>query len=122
MTQSDIIQTILKDSNYHLDLFHASEIQSLRQRIEGNQKTPITYCSIRGKAVQLKPEELIRQLYVERVLNQYHYPRERVRFEHLVNFGREKKRADIVILDKDRADTPYQIFRYKTSPFKAGMS
>jgi len=90
MTKPDIIQTILRDSNYHLDLFHASEIQSLRQRIEGNQKTPITYCSIRGKAVQLKPEELIRQLYVERLLNQYHYPRERVRFEHLVNFGREK--------------------------------
>ena len=67
MTQPDIIQTILRDSNYHLDLFDASEIQSLRQRIEGNQKTPITYCPIQGKAVQLKPEELIRQLYVERL-------------------------------------------------------
>ena len=45
MTQLDIIQTILRDSNYHLDLFDTSEIQSLRQRIEG-QKTPITYCPI----------------------------------------------------------------------------
>lgn len=26
MTQPDIIQTILKDSNYHLDLFDESEI------------------------------------------------------------------------------------------------
>ena len=110
MAQCDIIQTILKDSNYHLDLFHTSEIQSLRQRIEG-KKRPITYCPIRGKAVQLKPEELIRQLYVERLLNRYHYPRERVRFEHLVNFGREKKRADIVILDKDRADTLFIIIQ-----------
>ena len=39
MTQPDIIQTILKDSNYHLDLFDTSEIQDLRQRIEG-KKTP----------------------------------------------------------------------------------
>ncbi|MYA69244.1 N-6 DNA methylase [Candidatus Poribacteria bacterium] len=122
MTKPDIIQTILRDSNYHLDLFHASEIQSLRQRIEGNQKTPIAYCSIRGKAVQLKPEELIRQLYVERLLNQYHYPRERVRFEHLVNFGREKKRADIVILDKDRVDTPYIIVEVKKPKLQDGKA
>ena len=121
MVQPDIIQMILKDSNYHLDLFDTSEIQSLRQRIEG-KKTPITYCPIRGKAVQLKPEELIRQLYVERLLNRYHYPRERVRFEHLVNFGREKKRADIVILDKDRADTPYIIVEVKKPKLQDGKA
>ena len=33
MTQPDIIQTILKDSNYHLDLFDESEIQALRAEI-----------------------------------------------------------------------------------------
>ena len=121
MAQCDIIQTILKDSNYHLDLFDTSEIQDLRQRIEG-KKRPITYCPIRGKAVQLKPEELIRQLYVERLLNRYHYPRERVRFEHLVNFGREKKRADIVILDKDRADTPYIIVEVKKPKLQDGKA
>ena len=121
MRQPDIIQTILKDSNYHLDLFDTSEIQSLRQRIEG-KKTPITYCPIRGKAVQLKPEELIRQLYVERLLNRYHYPRERIHFEHLVNFGREKKRADIVILDKDRTDTPYIIVEVKKPKLQDGKA
>ena len=121
MTQSDIIQMILKDSNYHLDLFDTSEIQDLRQRIDG-KKRPITYCPIRRKAVQLKPEELIRQLYVERLLNRYHYPRERVRFEHLVNFGREKKRADIVILDKDRADTPYIIVEVKKPKLQDGKA
>ncbi|MCG9134636.1 N-6 DNA methylase, partial [Candidatus Poribacteria bacterium] len=121
MTQPDIIQTILRDSNYHLDLFDTSEIQSLRQRIE-SKKTPITYCPIRGKAVQLKPEELIRQLYVERLLNRYHYPRERIRFEHPVNFGREKKRTDIVILDKDRADTPYIIVEVKKPKLQDGKA
>ena len=28
MTQPDIIQTILKDSNYHLDLFTNTEVQA----------------------------------------------------------------------------------------------
>ena len=119
MNQTDIIQTILKDSNYHLDLFNPSEIDDLRQKVEGNEK-PFIYCPIRRKPIQLKPEELIRQLYAARLLNQYRYPKERVRFEHLVNFGRERKRADIVILDKDREDTPYIIVEVKKPKLQDG--
>ena len=119
MTQPDIIEKILKDSNYHLDLFDKSEIEDLRQQVEGTEK-PFIYCPIRRKAIQLKPEELIRQLYAARLLNQYRYPKERVRFEHLVNFGRERKRADIVILDKDREDTPYIIVEVKKPKLQDG--
>ena len=121
MTQLDSIQTIPKDSNYHLDLFDKSEIQDLRQKVEGNKK-PFIYCPIRRKPIQLKPEEVVRQLYAARLLNRYHYPQERVRFEHLVNFGREKKRADIVILDRDRLDTPYIIVEVKKPKLLDGKS
>ena len=124
MTQPDIIQTILKDSNYHLDLFDESEIQALREEIltqtVKGKETPFIRCPIRRKPIQLKPEELIRQLYAARLLNEYRYPKERVRFEHLVNFGREKKRADIVILDKDREDTPYIIVEVKKPKLQDG--
>ena len=124
MTQPDIIQIIFKDSNYHLDLFGEPEIQALRKEIHINtikgKETPFIRCPIRRKAIQLKPEELIRQLYAARLLDQYRYPRERVRFEHLVNFGRERKRADIVILDKDREDTPYIIIEVKKPKLQDG--
>lgn len=124
MAQPDIIQTILRDSNYHLDLFTNTEVQALRkeiliQTIKGKE-TAFIHCSIRRKSIQLKPEELIRQLYAARLLNHYCYPRQRVRFEHLVNFGREKKRADIVILDKDRPDTPYIIAEIKKPKLQDG--
>ena len=119
MTQPDIIQTILKDSNYDIALFDESEIQDLRRKIEGNEN-PSTTCIIRETQIQLKPEELIRQLYAARILNQYRYPKERVKFEHLVNFGRERKRADIVILDKDREDTPYIIVEVKKPKLQDG--
>lgn len=33
MTQGDIIQTILKDSNYHLSLFTNNEIEALRDKV-----------------------------------------------------------------------------------------
>ena len=138
MTQPDIFQTILKDSNYDINLFDESEIQDLREKIEDKAKPsmlfeesdlrekiegtekPFIYCPIRGKAVQLKPEELIRQLYTARLLKRYGYKRERIRFEHLVNFGRERKRADIVILDKDRPDTPYIIVEVKKPKLQDG--
>ena len=124
MIQPDIIQTILKDSNYHLDLFTDPEVQSLRQKIfiktVRGKETPHIKCIIRNNEVQLKPEELIRQLYAARLLHRYHYSPDRVRFEHLVNFGRERKRADIVILDKDRPDTPYIIIEVKKPKLQDG--
>ncbi len=124
MSQHDIIKIILKDSNYHLDLFTDAEVQALREEIliqpVKGKETPFIRCPIRRKPIQLKPEELIRQLYATRLLNQYRYPKERVRFEHLVNFGREKKRADIVILDKDRPDTPYIIVEVKKPKLQDG--
>jgi len=124
MTQPDIIQTILKDSNYHLDLFTDPEVQALRQKIfiktVRGKETPHIKCIIRNNEIQLKPEELIRQLYAARLLNRYHYSPDRVRFEHLVNFGRERKRADIVILDKDRPDTPYIIIEVKKPKLQDG--
>ncbi|MCG9127906.1 N-6 DNA methylase [Candidatus Poribacteria bacterium] len=112
MPQLDIIQNTLRDSNYRLDLFNNTEINTLRSKVEGIDN-PSIYCPIRQKSVQLKPEEVVRQLYAERLLNKYHYPENRVRFEHTVNFGKEKKRSDIVILDKDRQDTPYIIVEVK---------
>ena len=124
MTQPDIIQTILKDSNYDITLFDESEIQALRTEIHPQtvrgKETAFIRCLIRGREVQLKPEELIRQLYTARLLNRYHYPQNRVKFEHLVNFGRERKRADIVILDKDRLDTPFIIVEVKKPKYQDG--
>ena len=67
MTQPDSIQTILKDSNYHLDLFTDSEIQELREKIfikpVRGKESPHIKCIMRNTDVQLKPEEVVRQLY-----------------------------------------------------------
>ena len=124
MTELDIVQTTFRGSNYRLDLFEEAEIQVLRENIHiktvTGKETPLIRCPVRGKEVRLQPEEAVRQLYTARLLNRYHYPPERVRFEYLVNFGREKKRADIVILDKDRPDTPYIIVEVKKPKLQDG--
>ncbi|MBI5740105.1 MAG: N-6 DNA methylase [Nitrospirae bacterium] len=124
MTQEDIIQTTLKDSNYHLSLFSDEEIAALRRKIvmkeSKGKKTPFVTCIVRDKDIQLKPEEIVRQLFTVRLLQQYGYPKKRLAFEYPVTFGREKKSADIVVFDKDRPDTPYIIVELKKPKLKDG--
>ena len=49
-------------------------------------------------------------------------PRNVLTFEYPVNFGREKKSADIVILDKDRPDTSYIIVELKKPKLRDGKN
>ncbi len=126
MTQQDTIQTILKDSDYHLSLFKENEIEVLCDNtfiktVKGEEK-PFVNCIVRDKSIQLKPEEVVRQLYAARLINEYGYPKTRLAFEHSVNFGRQKKSADVVILDKDRPDTAYIIVELKKPKLKDGKN
>ncbi len=122
----DIIQTILKDSNYQLAIFSKMEIESLRSRTtvrkSRERETAFVKCIVRDKEVQLKPEEIVRQLYAGRLIAHYGYPRTRIAFEHKVNFGREKKSADIVVFDKDRPDVPYIVVELKKPNLKDGKN
>ena len=124
MTKADILQSILKDSNYSLSLFSSKEIGELRMEIftkqVKNKETPFIECVIRNKEIQLKPEEVVRQLYAKRLLSQYGYSMGDLAFEYPVDFGREKKKADIVILDKDRPNTAYIIVELKRPKLKDG--
>ena len=126
MTQTDILQTILKDSNYNLSLFSDEEIEALRQKIftkeARGKEAPFINCVVRDKEIQLKPEEVVRQLYATRLIEQYGYPKKRLAFEYAVTFGREKKSADIVIFDKDRTDTAYIVVELKKPKLKDGKN
>ena len=61
-----------------------------------------------------KPEEIIRQLWLIKLTQEYKYPIERIEVEKSVQFGREvqEKSADIVLYKEDKI-TPYIIFELK---------
>jgi len=107
-----------------LDLFGAAEIQALQARVQWRdvrgKATPHVRCIIRDKDIQLKPEEVVRQLFAAQLLEKYGYPKVRIAFEHPITFGREKKSADIVIFDKDRTDAAYIIVETKKPKLKDG--
>ncbi|BCX15110.1 MAG: restriction endonuclease subunit M [Candidatus Parcubacteria bacterium] len=66
-----------------------------------------------------KPEEIIRQLWIYKLIKEYKYPLERIEVEKSVHFGREvhAKKADIVIYKEDKI-TPYIIFEVKEPKVK----
>nr|WP_277875946.1 N-6 DNA methylase [Chroococcidiopsis sp. [FACHB-1243]] len=75
---------------------------------------------VRQRAIKLTPEEAIRQLYLRVLTDRLHYPLSRIQVEYGVNFGREVKRADIVVMDKDRPNTVYAIVELKKPKLKDG--
>ena len=102
---------VLKDSSYKLTQFSPEEIQTLESSVflKETARGPMPYvrCLVRNKDIKLTPEETIRQLLLGVLLSRYGYPKERLQLEYVVVFGRQKKRADIVIFDKDRPTVPY---------------
>ncbi|MGB9833250.1 MAG: N-6 DNA methylase, partial [Caldisericum exile] len=61
---------------------------------------------------QRHPEEIIRQLFLFELTDNYGYPIEKIKSEESVSFGREKKRADIVVFQNDGI-TPWIIVEVK---------
>lgn len=114
------LASILKDSNYSLSIFMESEIKNLESKIISRDGKAYINCIIRDKEIQLKPEEIIRQLYAAKLIDAYGYPKQRIKFEHAVSFGRETKSADIVVFDKDRPLVEYIIVEVKKPKLKEG--
>ncbi len=102
---------ILKDSNYKLTQFKQDKIDRLEASIATEETrgklTPYVTCLVRKKKIKLTPEEVIRQLYLMSLIDDLGYKSERIELEYAVSFGREKKRADIVIFDKEKVTSPY---------------
>jgi len=115
---------ILKDSNYRLTQFSQDKIdlleKSIVERVTRGIKVPYFKCLVRKKEIKLTPEEVVRQLYVMVLHQEFGYSINRMEIEYAVSFGREKKRADIVIFDKEMTTAPYIMVELKKPKLKDG--
>ncbi|MEE3700449.1 N-6 DNA methylase [Mannheimia haemolytica] len=115
---------LLKDSNYQLTQFSPAYIKKLEESIflksGKNGDIPHIQCLVRKKDIKLTPEEAVRQLYLMNLYYEYDYPFERMELEYSVVFGREKKRADIVIFDRDNPNAVYIMVELKKPKLKDG--
>ncbi|MDO8593206.1 MAG: N-6 DNA methylase [bacterium] len=120
---SEIIGKIFKNTDMQYGLSVFEEI-SPEQVLDFSEKDGKYYlqCLKRSKNLVAKPEEIIRQLMVYKLINFYKYPLDRIDVEVDVQFGREvgKKRADIVIY-RDDGKTPYLMVEVKKPDVKDGL-
>lgn len=111
------LNDIFKNTSYDDTLFSADAIEAVEsavfmKTIKGSE-TPYIKCFVRDKEIKLTPEEAVRQLYIYKLIHEYNYPTDRIQLETPIHFGREVKRADITIMDKDRPTVPYIIVELK---------
>ena len=112
---SELVKSTWK---YDLSVFSKDSIERVENSIfEKNWKYFLT-CIKRQKDIQVKPEEIIRQLMLDKLIHDYQYPIELLDVEYTVSFGREKKFADIVILNKQDKTTVYCVLEIKKANAK----
>lgn len=114
------INEILKNSNYDDTQFSKENINELENKIFYKENIPYTNCIIREKDIKLTPEEAVRQLFLNKLINEYGYSKDRIILEFPVHFGREVKRADIVISDINNPLVPYIIVELKKPKLSDG--
>ena len=117
------ISKILNSTELSLKQFSEEAIKALEDRIQekdlGEGVKPYTQCIIRDKEIMIKPEEIIRQLFAEKLMKEFGYPKEDIVFEHPVkSVGREKDNtdfADIVVFTDSTKTQAYIIFEINVS-------
>lgn len=119
----EILDLVFKDSSVKHGLQEFSK-EALK-RINAFEKEGGKFyvrCLKRGKDIFIydknkktgKPEEVIRQLWLIKLTQEYKYPLDRIEVEKSVQFGTEvrEKSADIVLYKEDKI-TPYIVFELK---------
>lgn len=111
------LNELFKNTNYDDTLFSDEAKQAIESAVylkpgKGGE-VPYINCLQRNKGIKLTPEEAVRQLYLYKLIHEYGYPASRIEVEYPIHFGREVKRADIAIMDKDHPMVPYIIVELK---------
>lgn len=125
------LNEILKTSDYNLELFSPQAIKALESRIitktSGDKIAYYVPClsgNSKRQELKLTPEEIIRQLYLDKLINEYGYKKSQIQVEVAVQKGRDtgegKKRIDILV--SDEKGSPYIIVELKKPKVKDGQA
>ena len=118
----------LLDSIFHdpeikhgLRIFAPQDLNKLHLVEEGG-KVYIA-CAVSGRKRLAKPEEIIRQLTLYKLIDDLHYPPNQIDLEVPIRMGSAyaSKKADVVVYKEDIKETPYIIIEVKKPLRKDGL-
>jgi type I restriction enzyme M protein len=111
------LDKILKQKSEYLKLFTQEQLEVLESRIFEKKEKLFIECFVREKEIQVlsksksASEEIVRQLYLLKLRDEYGYPFENMSLEVDVTMGSSSKKADIVIYDNpDKKDKENILF------------
>ncbi|MCR4769538.1 MAG: N-6 DNA methylase [Bacteroidaceae bacterium] len=115
------LSEVLKGSELSLKQFTQEQITALENRIQekdlGDGVKPYAKCIVRDKEIMIKPEEIVRQLFAEKLMGEYGYPKNLIEFEKPIkSVGRKKENvdfADIVVYTDATKQKVYIVFEIK---------
>ncbi len=109
------------DVKHGVSLFTNAEISAVDEMIIEQDGRYSIRCQKKERYKVAKPEEIVRQLWIYRLLNEYCFPEPRIEVERVVYFGsRDSGLADIVVLHDDM-EHPYIVFEVKRPKRTAGL-
>jgi len=129
----EIIDKIFRDPSvkYGLKEFSDIKIEEVLDIFEKEKGRFYIRCLKRDKDIFIydqnknksKPEEIIRQLWIYKLVTKYGYPLDQIKIEENVYFGREIKikDADIVVYHKDKV-SPFIVIETKKPDEKKGLA
>jgi type I restriction enzyme M protein len=91
-------ELLMFDDLGKLDIYEKDEGKFYIKAISKSEEEKLVYNTKTGKSA---PEEIVRQLYLTKLTKHYKYPKNLIELEKQVSFGREQKRADIVVYRPD---------------------
>lgn len=114
------IKELFENTEHGLTLFN----EKLLDYIDIFEKNGKNYIKCLASDVDrlVKPEEIVRQLFILKLIKEYGYPKERIAVEKEVWFGSgvSEKRADIIVFHKN-SEEPYIIVEVKKPNRKDGV-
>ena len=118
------IENLFKDSKHNCSIFSSTSIRAIEdsiytKNIKGIEE-PYIKCQVREKEIKLTPEEAVRQLYIYTLVHDYGYSTSNMELERHIHFGRETKRADIVIFESSHPNVEYIIVEVKKPKLSEG--
>ena len=77
-----LLSEVLKNTNYDDTMFSDEAKADIESHIftknTRGMNTPYVLCLVRKREIKLTPEEAVRQLYIYKLIHEYHYPANRI--------------------------------------------
>ncbi|MGB8368125.1 MAG: type I restriction enzyme HsdR N-terminal domain-containing protein [Limisphaerales bacterium] len=97
-----LVDLLAGSKTHTLDFFPPTVVANVEKHLADKDGKPVIRCLVRDKLFAAKPEEIVRQLWLEQLVRAYKYDVRRLAVEVPITFGRDtSERAVEIAIEQD---------------------